>query len=66
VTSKLQIYFYGMILGALLMIIPAYNYFFLFGAVYEFFELIRYIGFFFFLFCGIHIAISVIKTLLNK
>jgi hypothetical protein len=65
-TTKLQIYFYGMILGALLMIVPAYNYFFLFGVVYEFFELLRYLGIIFFIMCGIPIAITVIKTLLNK
>jgi hypothetical protein len=65
-TSKLQIYFYGMILGALMMIIPQYNYYFFFGIVQNIYELLRLLGLVFFIACGVPIALAVIRTIFNK
>ncbi|OZM58324.1 hypothetical protein CIB95_01775 [Lottiidibacillus patelloidae] len=65
-TSKLQIYFYGMILGALMMIIPQYNYSFFFGIVHNIYELLRLLGLVFFITCGVPIAIAVVRTLFIK
>jgi hypothetical protein len=58
-TSKLQIYFYGMILGALMMIIPH-------GIVQNIYEILRLLGLVFFIACGVPIAIAVIRTIFNK
>jgi putative Mn2+ efflux pump MntP len=61
-----RIFFYGFVVGTVLMVMPVPRFFFWRGVLDHVESLYRYVGFIFFVICGVVILARVIRTIIKK
>lgn len=57
-----RIFFYGFVVGSMLLLMPIPNFFFWRGVIDNVETIFRYLGFVFFAACGITIIVRVVRT----
>jgi hypothetical protein len=61
-----RIFFYGFVIGTVLLLMPIPHFFFWSGVIDHVETMFRYLGFVFFAVCGITIIVRVVRTFFEK